>query len=125
MEYSPLVAFLMGLKSTHHLELEENQRTSMAKSQSMEFSYCRELRYGEVLRYLKTHGEFPDIPGLPRRPDPDAIGNPRKFRILFGKPWRLSHCHEAREVRNGLIQGVKSPARRYLERSKHPHLKNV
>ncbi|RLI77234.1 hypothetical protein DRP05_10715 [Archaeoglobales archaeon] len=89
------------------------------------YGICKEFRYRELLRHLKTYGELPDIPGLPRRPDPDAIGNPRKFRILFGKPWRLSHCQEAREVRDGLIHGVKSPAKRYFERSKHPHLKNI
>ncbi|RLI84272.1 MAG: hypothetical protein DRO98_08725 [Archaeoglobales archaeon] len=80
-----------------------------------------ELKLSDVLDQLKKYGELPDVPGLPRKPTPDLLKDADKYRVLFSKPWRLCHCEEARRIRKGLIQGVREPAKRYLERSRHPY----
>ncbi len=80
-----------------------------------------ELKLSDVIDYLRKYGELPEVPGLPKMPTPDLLKDADKYRILFSKPWRLSHCEEARRIRRGLVQGVKNPAKRYLERSEHPY----
>lgn len=76
-------------------------------------------------------GEVHPIDHLPSEPptfSPSAsdvkskFGKARQFRINFSKPRRMLHVQEARELRNDLKSGVPRPARRYLERSLHPHL---
>lgn len=76
-------------------------------------------------------GQAHPISGLPNQPPKynprgstykEKFGKPRDFRIDFGKPRRLLHAQEAREFRKGIKNGLKNPARRYLERSQHPHL---
>lgn len=49
-------------------------------------------------------------------------GKANRFRIEFGKPRRMVHLLEAKELRQAIEAGTADPARRYLERSDHPQL---
>jgi len=83
-------------------------------------------------QYLDNNGQQAHpIDGLPDQPPQynprgdtykEKYGQPRDFRINYGKPRRLLHAQEAREVRDGIKNGLSKPALRYLERSEHPHL---
>jgi len=83
----------------------------------------------QVLR--RNSGQLHDISGVPDSPptyNPRAgsyngkFGNATEFRIRFGKPRRMAHIKEAKELRDGLRRGTAQPARRYLERSQHSEL---
>ena len=76
-------------------------------------------------------GSVHPINGLPDSPPKynprgssykEKYGSPREYRIKFGKPRRLLHAQEARELRKGIKQGLMRPAKRYLERSEHGDL---
>lgn len=76
-------------------------------------------------------GSAHPIDGLPDSPPTynpkgdtykQKFGSPREYRINFGKARRLLHVQEARELRDGIRNGLMSPARRYLDRSQHDHL---
>jgi hypothetical protein len=86
---------------------------------------CMDLNYSDVKQYLKKHGEFPKVANLPFRPDLGELSNHKKYRINFGKPMRLVHIEESRRIRQGQIDDVRNPARRYFEKSEHPMLKNI
>ena len=75
-----------------------------------------------------TGGEVHPVSGLPSKPptfDPagdewsEKLGDPREYRREFGKPRRLIHAQEAREVRSGMADGVHRPAREYLQKSEN------
>ena len=85
---------------------------------------AKEYRITEVKRIISKYGGFPNILGLPTKPSSIAFNKPKIYRVEFAKPWRLCHCYEANLVRDGLIKGVRNPARRYLERSEHPYFGN-
>lgn len=79
----------------------------------------------------RNGGEVHDISGVPKSPPTynssagtfkGKFGNAKKFRLQFGKPRRMVHIKEAEELRDGIRRGTAEPARRYLERSQHPHL---
>jgi len=86
---------------------------------------CRELKYREVIKYLKTHKEFPRVSGLPRRPTQEALEDAQEYRVSWAKPMRLIHAEEAKRMRNAKTRGIQTPAKMYFQRSTHPLLRNV
>ncbi|OKY78299.1 MAG: hypothetical protein BTN85_0787 [Candidatus Methanohalarchaeum thermophilum] len=93
---------------------------------------ANEYNIEKIQRFLKEYGELPNIESLPSKPEwnPDGgsltekFGNPKQFRIHFGKARRLSHVEEASRLRESIKDGNLSPAKRYLEKSDHPELSN-
>lgn len=88
---------------------------------------CTELNFSDVKKYLDKWGELPKVKNLPYKPDKGLLSNNnhRKYRINFSKPMRFIHVEEARRIRQGQLDNVRNPARRYFERSKHKILKNI
>lgn len=79
----------------------------------------------------RNAGNVHDVAGIPSSPPTynraaqsykDKFGKANQFRIQFGKPRRMVHVKEVKELRDGLRRGTAQPARRYLERSQHPDL---
>lgn len=84
---------------------------------------CCDLKIGEVEAFIDKNKEFPPIPGLIGRPTREDFDNPTLYRERWAKPMRiLVHHEETRRIRESKLKGIRSPARRYLERSEHPHL---
>lgn len=96
------------------------------------YDHAVEFHVDQLEKHLQQNGgQVHPINGLPDKPPvynprgqsfKDKFGNPRDFRINFGKPRRLLHAQEAREFRGGLRQGLIKPASRYFERSQHNFL---
>jgi hypothetical protein len=83
----------------------------------------------QVLR--RNGGNVHHVPGIPSSPPTynssassfeGMFGKANQFRIKFGKPRRIVHVKEAKELRDGLRRGTAQPARRYLERSQNSDL---
>lgn len=79
----------------------------------------------------RNHGQVHDVAGIPSSPPTynssastytAKFGKANQFRLQFGKPRRMVHVKEARELRDGLKRGTAQPARRYLERGQHSEL---
>lgn len=83
----------------------------------------------DTYRMLKnTGGTVHPVAGLPNEPptfDPSAsnwenrLGDPEQYRKEFGKPRRLVHAQEAREIRASKTKGRNRPAKQYLQNSEH------
>lgn len=79
----------------------------------------------------RNGGQAHPIDGLPDKPPvynpkgdsyQEKFGQPREYRINYGKPRRLVHSLEAREIRKGIKLGLLDPAKRYLDSSSHSHI---
>lgn len=115
-----------------------NQRSSGGISR--EAMYGTVALYGEAVDVniedlipilSRNNGRVHPIQGIPDSPPTfnpgqngidNIFGPPTDFRVKFGKRRRLVHVQEAREMKDGIKNGVTKPARRYLERSRHPLL---
>jgi hypothetical protein len=96
------------------------------------YGHATEVNISKLESYLKQNGgqmhQIDQLPSSPPTFNPNAssikqrFGSARDFRIEFGKPRRLTHVQESRELRHDKEAGVPQPARRYLERSNHPDL---
>ena len=93
------------------------------------YGSAKEVNAEELDRVLKRNqGELHVVPGVRNSPptyNKDAksyqakYGEASAFRVEFGKPRRMVHVKEAKELRDGLSRGTAEPARRYLERGDH------
>jgi len=84
---------------------------------------CCDFKINEVMELIRKNKEFPKIPGLNGRPTKEDFDNPALYRERWAKRMRiLVHLEETRRLRESKLKGIGSPARRYLERSEHPHL---
>lgn len=84
---------------------------------------CCDFKINEVKELIKKNKEFPAMPGIIGRPTKEDFDNPALYRERWAKPMRiLVHLEETRRLRGSKLKGIRSPARRYLERSEHPHL---
>ena len=96
------------------------------------YGAARDVNAEQLDRVLsRNQGQVHDIAGVPNSPPTynssastykGKFGNANQFRIEFGKPRRMVHIKEAKELREGIQRGTAEPARRYLERSQHPDL---
>lgn len=96
------------------------------------YGSARDVNVDGLGRVLGLNGgEVHNFEGLPQSPptfNPTAnsykskFGDARRFRYEFGKPRRLIHVKEAKELREALRRGTANPAKRYLERSENPYL---
>lgn len=96
------------------------------------YGSAREVNAEELDRVLRrNNGELHDVPGVRNSPPTynknansykAKYGKANNFRIEFGKPRRMIHVKEVKELREGIRRGTADPARRYLERGNHPNL---
>lgn len=96
------------------------------------YGIAKELNASQLADHLESHGKsVHHVSGLEDSPPTfnersseiqEKFGNDVLFRAQFGKPRRLIHAQEARELRGDLKRGVANPAKRYLERSEHEQL---
>lgn len=96
------------------------------------YGAARDVNAEELDQVLsRSGGSVHGVAGLPDSPptyNPSAgsfkgkYGKANTFRIRFGKPRRLVHVKEAKELRDGIRRGTAHPAKRYLERGDHPDL---
>lgn len=84
---------------------------------------CCDYRIDEVRELIAKNKEFPVIPGLKGGPAKEDFDYAPLYRERWAKRMRiLVHLEEGRRLREAKLKDVRSPAKRYLERSDHPYL---
>jgi hypothetical protein len=86
---------------------------------------CIDVDITWVRSHLNEFDEFPYVEGLPRRPHPSYLTDPRLFQIKVSKPMRLLHIEEARRMRKAIMDGTLNPAKHYLSKSENIYLQNL
>jgi len=125
-------SFLMNGKERYHAKSGGMSDRKHVYGKTPTYGHAVNLDLDQLDNYLKQNsGQVTQITGLPSQPpvyNPNGstpeqrFGKPREFRISFGKPRRLLHAEEARELRDELVRGTLEPAKHYFARSQHPLL---